>query len=222
MHSNEKLLYHYISFLLNKKVEKIVLPTSEIPMPSYSDADVLSNNLDIKKATTGLVIRENMRSVSEAAYYPTLGAFAEVSTADDTFLGDAADHQAYTVGARLSWNLFNGGIDAAKIEKSRIDQMKMRSQVELARQGIALELAKTRTEIQSADEEIDSLEKELALADAIYQNYLGRYKEKLSSMSDVIIKQSEQIQKTLELQKAKNSRNEKIFALEKLANGEYK
>ena len=41
-------------------------------------------------------------------------------------------------------------------------------------------------------------------------------------MSDVIIKQSEQIQKILELQVAKNKRNQKVFALEKLANGEYK
>jgi hypothetical protein len=39
-------------------------------------------------------------------------------------------------------------------------------------------------------------------------------------MSDVIIKQSAQIQKILQLQMAKNKRIERIFALEKLANGE--
>ncbi|MDQ7068017.1 MAG: hypothetical protein Q9M40_08610 [Sulfurimonas sp.] len=37
-------------------------------------------------------------------------------------------------------------------------------------------------------------------------------------MNDVIIKQSQQIEKILQLQIAKNKRNEKIFALEKLAN----
>ena len=220
MHANEKLLYHYISFLLNKKVEAITLPTSEIEMPFLSDEDVLNNNLDIKKAATGLEIRKNMLSASEASYYPTVGAFAEVSTADNTFLGDAIDHKAYTVGARLSWNLFNGGIDSSKIEKSKIEHLKMRSQVELARHGITLQLAKTRTEIKSADDEIASLQKELELSNAIYNNYEGRYKEKLVSMSDVIIKQSEQIEKILQLQMAKNKRNEKIFALEKLANGE--
>ena len=222
MHANKKLLYHYISFLLNKRVDNIALPNADIAMPAYDDANILSNNLDIKKAATGLEIRKSMVSASEASQYPTLGAFAEVSTADDTFLGDAADHKAYTVGARLSWNLFNGGIDSAKIEKSKIEQMKMHSQAQLAHQGIALELAKVRTEIQSADEEIASLHKELLLVDTIYENYLGRYKEKLASMSDVIIKHSEHIEKILQLQMAKNSRNEKIFALEKLANGELK
>jgi len=218
MNSNKKLLFHYISFLLNEKVTDITTPSTDIEEPTVSDEDILASNLDIQKASTGLVIRENMLKSSQAAYYPTIGAFGEVATADNTFLGDASDHSAYTVGARLTWNLFNGGIDSAKIEKSKIEHMKMQSQVELAKQGIALKLAKTKTEIATADEEIDSLEKELTLASAIYKNYEGRYKEKLSSMNDVIIKQSQQIEKILQLQIAKNTRNEKIFALEKLAN----
>jgi len=218
MNSNKKLLYHYISFLLNEEVNEIRTPDMDVQLPLLSDEEVLSANLDIQKASTGLTIRKNMLDSSKAAYYPTVGAFGELSTADNSFLGDASDHKAYTVGARLTWNLFNGGIDSSKIEKSKIEQMKMQSQVELAKNGIALKLAKTRTEIETADEEIASLKKELDLASAIYENYEGRYKEKLSSMNDVIIKQSQQIEKILQLQVAKNTRNEKIFALEKLAN----
>jgi len=220
MEANKKLLYHYISFLLNTKVTKIMLPASEIAMPNVTDQDVLANNLDIKRAQTGLVIRKSMLQASEAKYYPTVGAFGELATADNTFLGDANDHKAYTVGARLTWNLFNGGIDEANIEKAKIDKLKTNTQVQLAKKGIVLQLAKIRTEIASVDDEIASLEKELRLANAIYENYEGRYREKLVSMSDVIIKQSAQIQKILQLQMAKNKRNEKIFALEKLANGE--
>ena len=218
MKSNEKLLYHYISFLLNTKITTITAPKSEVQIPTYDDEAILSDNLDIQKASTGLEIRQSMVDSSQAAYYPTLGAFAEVATADDSFLGEASDHSAYTVGARLTWNLFNGGIDSSKIEKSKLEHLKMQSQVDLAKQGISLKLAKIRTEIDTADQEIASLKKELELAEFIYTNYLSRYKEKLSSMNDVIIKQSMQIEKILQLQMAKNKRNEKIFALEKLAN----
>jgi len=220
MNSNKKLLYHYISFLLNKKIDHIQTPVSEVPMPKMSDEEILSKNIDLKKALTGLKITKDMLQASQAAYYPTLGAFGEVSTADNTFLGNADKHKAYTIGARLSWNLFDGGIDAAKIEKSKIEKLKMQSQVELAKKGILLKIAKIRTEIESTDVEIASLKKELELANAIYENYEGRYKEKLVSMSDVIIKQSAQIEKILQLQIAKNKRTEKILALEKLANGE--
>ncbi len=220
MRANKKLLYHYISFLLNRKVDKIIPPVSEVPMPNLTDDEVLSRNIDIQKATTALEIRKSMLDANEAAYYPTVGAFGEVATADDTFLGDASDHKAYTIGARLSWNLFNGGIDSAKIEQAKIEKMKMRTQVELAKKGIALKLAKIHTELESQNAQIASLEKELELANAIYENYEGRYKEKIVSMSDVIIKQSAQIEKILQLQVAKNKRIEKIFALEKLANGD--
>ncbi len=222
MESNKQLLYHYISFLLNKKVKNIVTPPQDISMPKFTNEDILKNNLDIKKASAGLEIRKGMIGVSKSTYYPMVGAFAEISTADDTFLGDANDHKAYTIGARLTWNLYNGGVDKAKLEKSRIEHLKTKTQVALAKKGITLKVDKIRTEIKTFDAEIDSLQKELKLANAIYENYEGRYREKLSSMSDVIIKQSEQIQKILELQVAHNKRNERIFALEKIANGENK
>jgi outer membrane protein len=220
MHSNEKLLYHYISFLLNEKVTQITTPNTDVPMPTMSTQEILKNNVDIQKATTGLALRKSMVGVSQASYYPMVGAFGEFSTADDSFLGDAGDHKAYTVGARLTWNIFNGGIDSAKVEKSQLEHLKMKTQVQLAKAGIELQVQKIKTEIASFDEEVASLEKELALANEIYTNYEGRYKEKLTSMSNVIIKQSEQIEKILQLQQVKNKRNERIFALEKIANGD--
>lgn len=222
MESNKVLLYHYISFLLNQKVTSIITPAQDVPMPAFTNDEILNSNLDIQKAKTGLEIREGMLNVSKSSFYPMVGAFAELATADDTFLGDASDHKAYTVGARLTWNLFNGGIDGAKFEKAKIEQLKTETQVQLAQKGIELKISKIRTEIKSFDSDIASLESELTLADEIYKNYEGRYMEKLSSMSDVIIKQSEQIQKILQLQMTHNKRNERIFALEKLANGEQK
>ena len=220
MAANQQLLYHFISFLLNQKVTHIIPPTKPVPMPEYSDEYILSHNLDIQKATTGLHITQKMIDASEGDYYPVVGAFAEVATADDSFLGDANDHKAYTIGARLSWNLFNGGIDKAKIEKAKIEKLKTSTQVELAKKGIILQVAKIRTQIESLDSDIASLKKELDLADAIYKNYEGRYKEQLASMSDVIIKQSQQIEKVLKLLQVQNKRTEKIIALEKLANGD--
>ena len=220
MQSNQELLYHYISFLLNQKVTDIQTPSNDVDMLNLSDEDILNANVDIQRANNGLTIRKNMVDVEESAYYPMVGAFGELATADDSFLGDASDHKSYTIGARLTWNIFNGGIDGANVEKSRLEFIKTQNQVALAKSGISLQIKKIRTEIKTFDTDIESLEKELELANEIYKNYEGRYKEKLSSMSDVIIKQSGQIEKILKLQLAKNKRNERIFALEKLANGD--
>lgn len=222
MESNQKLLYHYLSFLLNQKVDNIDTPSISVSMIKCKDEDIIKNNLDIKRAMMGLKVRKNMVVVSKSSFYPMAGAFAEIATADDTFLGDADDHKAYTIGARITWNLFNGGIDRANLEKARLQHLKTKTQVQLAKKGIALKVDQIKTEIKTYDAEIESLEKELILADEIYSNYEGRYREQLVSMSDVIIKQSQQIEKILQLQMVQNKRNERVFALEKIANGEYK
>lgn len=220
MLSNQKLLYHYISFLLNQKITDIQTPPVDMQMPSYTNEDILNSNLDIQKANSGLEISKSMIHVSNSSYYPTVGAFAEVSTADDSFLGDFDKHDSYTVGARLTWNILNGGIDNANSQKSRLNFLKTKNQLALAKSGIKLKVEKIRTELNSLNSEIISIEKELKLADKIYENYKQRYQEKLSSISDVIVKQSEQIQKIMQLQQVRNRRNEKIFELEKLANGD--
>lgn len=220
MHSNQKLLYHYISFLLNRKITDIDTPSLDVEMPLLSNDDILNSNLDIQKANAGLNVKKSMVDVSKSSYYPMLGAFAETSTSDDKFFNEASDHASYTVGARLTWNIFNGGSDSANVEKSRLDFIKSKTQLALAKSAISLKVEKIRTEIESLDKEIESLNKELELAKEIYKNYEGRYKEKLSSMGDVLIKQSEEIEKILQLQQTRNKRNERIFALEKLANGD--
>jgi outer membrane protein TolC len=219
LQANKKLLYHYISFLLNQNVTEIELPVSDYPASTIGEESVLNNNTDLKKATQGLEIREKMVDLAYAPLLPTLGAFAEASTADNDFLGDFSDHKAYTIGARLSWNLFNGGVDNAALEKARIEKLKTATQVDLARKGVALQFDKIRTNIESLNAQVQSLEKELELTDAIYKNYEGRYHEQLVSMNDVMIKQSQLIEKILSLQALKNQRNDQLFTLEKLNNG---
>ncbi len=219
MEANKKLLYHYLSFLLNQEVQEIELPSNDRASSIPNESDVMANNIDLQKAAEGLKIRGKMVDLAYAPFLPQIGAFAEASSANDTFLGNFNEHKGYTLGAKLSWNLFNGGVDNGALEKARIEKLKTATQVELAKKGIALQYDKIRTEIESLDSQVNSLEKELELAEAIYKNYEGRYHEHLASMSDVIIKQSGQIEKVLNLQSVKNQRNERIFALEKLSNG---
>ena len=78
-----------------------------------------------------------MTDVSKSAYYPMVGAFAEVATADDSFLGEADEHKAYTIGARLQWNLFNGGVDYHKVQEAKIEQLLEGKQDQTVRRNIA-------------------------------------------------------------------------------------
>ncbi len=217
LEANKELLYHYLSFLLNQEVSEITTPYTNLTTPNVSTEEILSQSLDIQKAQTALNIHKSKLMAEESRYLPTIGAMAEMQTADNTFLGDASDHKSYTIGVQLKWNIFGGGGDSAAIEQAQIDRLKGQTQVELAKRGIALRIKEIQTNIRLADSQIQNLKIELNLAQAIYKNYEGRYKEQLISMSDVIIKQSIWLENILQLLKANNDRNQEIFALEKLA-----
>jgi outer membrane protein TolC len=214
---NKELALQYLSFLLNKDVNSIVVVYDEVPMINMSKESMLEKNIDIQKAKMGYSITAMAIELEKSAFRPMAGAFAEYGSADDTPLGEFSDHDFYTIGFQVKWNLFNGQIDKQKLEKAKAENLKVKDQVEFAKKGIGLMIDKIKTEIKSLESEINSLEKELDFAKEVYENYLGRYQEKLVSINDVIIKQSIEIEKTLKLQEEKNKRNERVFILEKIA-----
>lgn len=218
--ANKELVYHFLSFLLNAKVESIVGSYEKVVPKIVDTKTIIKRNLDIKKAKQGLEITNMAVELEKSAYMPQIGAFAEYGSSDNDFLNDFTEKDSYTVGIQLKWNIFNGGVDKSKIEKARVENLKVQSQVDLAIKGITLKVEKIKTEIKSYDFDIASLEKEIELTRTIYKNYLGRYQEKLVSINDVIIKQSLEIEKVLKLKEIQNSRSSKILELEKIANGE--
>ena len=220
--ANKELVYHFISFLLNTKVKSVSGDEKEIELREYNIETILLNNLDIKKAKQGLSVTAMAIDLHKASNLPEIGAFAEYGSSDNSFLGDFSDHDTYTFGVQLRWNIFSGGASSNSIEKARVENLKVRKQVNLAQKGIILQVEKINTEIKSYNFDINSLKKEIELTRSIYKNYLGRYQEKLVSINEVIIKQSLEIEKVLKLNEVQNSRTSKILELDKIANGDSK
>ncbi len=215
--ANRELSYDFLSFLLDhevKSIKHVSLDTFDCKIPLEN---VLKRNRDIKKAEVGLEIQTKMIDVTSSAFKPEVGAFVEYGSSDNTFLGNFKDHDRYTFGVQAKLNIFNGGVDMHKVEQEKLKRLKVKRQVELAKKGIALKYKKITTEIANADKQVESLKKELELAQEIYNNYQERYKEGLASINDVVIKQSEQIEKLLKLLRTQNIRNQKILEVYRLA-----
>ncbi len=215
---NRDLAYQFLSFLLNEKVDSIKKVSDMAPMPRIDSAEVESNNIDIQKALLGLQISQMAMNVEESNYLPTVGAFGEYGSADDELWNEFRDKDSYTVGVQLTWNIFNGGIDAANLEKAKVNHLKVQEQVSLAKSGIALKVKKLETEILSKNADVKSYKKQLRFAKKVYENYRSRYKEGIVSISDVLIKQSRELEVLLKLLTVKNERNTKIFELNSILN----
>jgi len=215
---NKDLAYQFLSFLLNQNVSSIKKVSEMAKMPRVDLQDLLANNIDIQKARLGLEISKMAVEVEEGNFKPEVGAFGEYGSADNVFLNEFFEKDAYTVGVQAKWNLFNGGADKAKLEKAKVNRLMVEDQVRLAKKGIELQVKKLRTEVLSADANIRSYQKQLSFAKKVYENYRARYKEGIISISDVLIKQSKQLEIMIKLLTAKNRRNTKIFELDSILN----
>jgi len=215
---NKKLAYQFLSFLLNKEVKSIQNVKDMPPMPSVKLSDVYRDNIDIQKAVLGLEISAMAIDVQKASYLPTVGAFGEYGSADNTAFNDFAEKDSYTVGIQVSMNIFNGGIDRTNIEKAKVKNLQVKSQVELAKRGIVLKIKQLKTEILSLEGDIKNYKTQFRFSSRVYESYRERYREGVVSISDVLIKQSKQLEVLLKLQTVKNKRNAKVFELNSILN----
>ncbi len=213
---NRDLAYQFLSFLLDTKVDSIRKVHLVIHAPKIDKRDIERMSLDIQKAKMGLEVARHAIATEKANFLPTVGVFAEYGSADNTLWNDFAQKDFYTVGMQVKLNIFNGGSDKAKLEKARVRHMKVARQVELARKGIALKVQKLQTAIRSLEYDLRSEQKQLNLAREVYRTYEAKYKEGLASITDVLIKQSIELQVLLEYLQVANKHSEKVFELEKI------
>jgi len=215
---NRDLAYQFLSFLLNTEVKSIKKVNEMAVMPKVYMDDVDNNNIDIQKAKLGLEVTQMAVDVEKSNYLPTVGAFGEYASADNTLWNEFTQKDSYTVGVQLNWNVFNGGSDDANLEKAKVNYLKVQDQVALAKSGIALKVKKLQTEILSKNADVKSYRKQLEFAKKVYENYSSRYKEGIASITDVLIKQSKELEMLLKLLSVKNERNTKIFELNSILN----
>jgi len=215
---NKDLAYQFLSFLLNEEVVSIKRVSDMEAVPHIDYSEVEMNSIDIQKALLGLQITEMAMKVEEANYLPTVGLFGEYGSADNVLWSEFSGKDSYTVGVQLKWNIFNGGIDSSNLEKAKANYIKVQNQLSLAKSGIALKVKKLETEILSKNADIESHKKQLRFAKKVYENYQSRYKEGVVSISDVLIKQSKELEVLLKLLTVKNERNTKIFELNSILN----
>jgi len=215
---NRSLAYQFLSFLLNTEVSSIQTRGALAPEPKITKTMIEKKSIDIQKAKLGLKLTGMALELEKAKFRPTVGAFAEYGSADNTPFNDFFKKDAYTVGMQLQYNLFSGGTDEANLEKARVNMLKVADQVRLAKKGIALKVKQLQTQIGGHNADIESYRAQLAFARRVYQKYQERYKEGISSISEVLIRQAKELEVLLKLLTVKNARNSKVFELQSLLN----
>ncbi|MGM0533091.1 MAG: TolC family protein [Campylobacterota bacterium] len=214
--ADEMLAYDYLSFLLDRPVSRIAYKKAPLAVPKADTQQYIDNDIDTKMVQTGLQVAKQQLKAQNAAFLPQVKAFAQYGSSDNTFLNDFGAKDSYTVGARLEWNLFNGGGDSARMQVAKIKRAKQASQLKLAKDAAKLKVKKIRTRIKKLDASLRSLSRQKRFYKQMYENYRGRYKHRLADINDVVKKHSQLIETVISIKEKHNRRNKEIFALMKM------
>lgn len=155
------------------------------------EAELLSDNLapvrpEIDVIDMGIRLNELNIRVNKAGYLPTLSAFGtyqqnyQSNTREDGFWAPTA-----VVGVRLNVPIFDGMYKNAKIQRAKLDLETVRNQREDLARGIRLEVSTGRDSYLAARQRVTSQERNVKLAERIYETTKIKYKEGIGSSLEV-------------------------------------
>jgi outer membrane protein TolC len=198
--SNVRNASDYIAFLINEDNKQLVFkPTTDL-------------DNQIKEQSLGLSFSENRKDIlamdkasdaylkmfrsAKMKFLPRLNAFGSYELYDTRLFN--MDAKGYTLGAQLSWNLFDGYKSIAKMEKARIDYQKASVEAEQYTAQSRLEWNKTHRQLQDAENKVSLASLGLEQAQEAYKIRLNRYKQGLEKTSDLLTTEAQMLQKEME------------------------
>lgn len=146
------------------------------------------NNSTLRVATKNLDVLERSVKVQEGQYYPNLELFAtyQGSTTRRNPTGGTELVDGYTVGARLSYKLFDGFSREAGIAQARLDLQKQRENLRQLRLQLYAELQKTLLDIRSISSQLRALELSLQSAKESLRLSTERYRFGIATQLEVL------------------------------------
>lgn len=218
--SDREIMYKFLSFLLNDEITSIkIIDNPQAIQIKKVDID---NIIDIQKAKQGLKIQEASSDIEFANFLPQVGFFANMDLEENEMSTLFDAKESYSVGIQVKVNIFNGNMDRVKYQQAKIKNLQALEKLKLAKKGTLLKINKLKAIIIHSKNDIKSLDDRRRLSQEISNSYKAKYKEGLVSISDVLIRQSEEIEVLLQLLGAKSTYNSSILKLNYIANKENK
>ncbi len=198
--SNVRNASDYLAFLLNednkggiyKPVENLeseINPTLENAQLSTSRKDFLA----MEKSTEAY---KNMMKSGKMSFLPRLNAFGTYELYDTEIFQFGAN--GYTVGAQLSWNLFDGYKSIGKFEKSKVEFQKAETEAEQYKKQSQLELNKTNRQLADAQNKVALSKLAFEQTQESFRIRQNRFAQGLEKTSDLLITETQTAQKELE------------------------
>ncbi|MDJ1500225.1 TolC family protein [Xanthocytophaga agilis] len=163
-------------------------------LSSDAPENYIENRIDYRILQTNLALQELDRRNISTGYFPTLTAFANYGyTGQGPNLGlfktagnGWVDYTTASIGLRLRIPIFDGLQRSAQVQQSRIKARQIEENITLTRQNINLEVANALTQYRNTVQRIESEQKNVELAQEVYQVTQLEFREGVGTSTDVV------------------------------------
>ena len=204
-----------IKYLLHIDPDKELLLTDSLRV--FKPSGIPSDNnpqsrTDLLALESRVQAQKSNLKAHKANFLPRLNAFASYELNDDVFFGTDADN--YVVGARLSWNVFNGSKNIHKVEKAKVelDNAQLKYQKKISESQV--ELDKAQRDLQLARDQLDILELAVEQSEETLRIRSDRYEAGMVSTTDLLAAEASLLSQRLNYLNALYNYHNAIFHIE--------
>lgn len=194
----------YLNFLLNgEDKDAIYKPLDAFELESTlakEDKISLSNRKDFQAMSLATESYKQMVNSSKMNFLPRLNAFGTYELYDDTLFGTSAG--GYVIGAQLSWNLFDGYKSIGKLQQAKIVFEKAQTEELQYKAQSEMELNKFSRQLLDAKEKVKLAQLNVEQASEAYRIRQNRFEQGLEKTTDLLLSETQMIQKELEYKQA--------------------
>lgn len=198
--SNVQNASDYLAFLLNEdNTNKVFKPIEDIENVieiSTFEIKLLSNRKDVLAMDKSVEAYGKMTQMSKMSFLPRLNAFGSYELYDTKLFQTRA--KGYTIGAQLSWSVFDGFKTIGKYQKAKADYEKAQTESQQYKAQSQLELNKTNRQLSDAENKVNLSKLALEQTQEAYRIRSNRFKEGLEKTTDLLNAETVQFQKELE------------------------
>lgn len=198
--SNVQNASDYLAFLLNEdNTNKVFKPIEDIEKVieiSSFEPKLISNRKDILAMDKSVEAYGKMTQMNKMGFLPRLNAFGSYELYDTKIFQTGA--KGYTVGAQLSWSVFDGYKTIGKYQKAKADYDKAQTESDQYKAQSQLELNKTNRQLLDAENKVNLSKLALEQSQEAYRIRENRFKEGLEKTTDLLNSETLQFQKELE------------------------
>lgn len=198
--SNIRNASDYLAFLLNEDTKGgIYKPVENLENeinPSLENAQLSMARKDFLAMEKSTEAYKNMMTSGRMSFLPRLNAFGTYELYDTEIFQFGAN--GYTVGAQLSWNLFDGYKSIGKFQKSKVEFQKATTEAEQYKKQSQLELNKTSRQLADAQNKVALSKLAFEQTQESFRIRQNRFAQGLEKTSDLLMTETQTAQKELE------------------------